>query len=610
MIAARLVFLSLILLVGQSALSYDIEEVQRQIEEWGHQFTITENWVTQQDTIERMKLGGALPPANPPAEPTWRLPGPVEQRENIDWRDHNYGNYVSGIRQQGACGSCWAFASVALLESMKMISWTLPGTDPDYSEQYVLSCSGAGNCDSGNAHQALEFLSTTGTPPETCFPYEGDDGVPCESSCIEEEEYRNRIANVSYVTLDNVDVEAMKAALDFGPLVTFMQVFESFYGYDNGIYSAYGSDYTGVNHSVLVIGFDDALECWIAKNSWGTGWGEDGFFRIAYDSGCSFGFWTQAAEYRAPYGGPNWYVATDGDDVYNNGSAELPFASIVKGCNRVSSNDSVLVAPGQYSNQILSLAGRGFYLVGQGEVGGVILVGASVLSVASLEGSPEVNNFAFMGLLGSCVIFDSYPVFKKCVFSIDDLTSTPIVFGENATATFEQCSFIQCRSRLFDLVSMGEAASVQFVACIIAFNEDPLLYCDETSTVDMSCSLMWQTGHEYSGCFEGFEWINGNIWDDPQLCDVENGDYGLFLGSRCLPHHNECGIQIGAYGLQCGGDIQHVSLSGSDVDGNGSEENPYESIMWAITNSADYDTILIHPGRACNISSVNSVEAA
>ena len=591
---AKRIILAVILLIGQTALAYDFEKVQRQIDGWGHDFSIAENWVTQLDSIERLRLGGALAPLDPPIEPTWRPDGPKELRAYLDWRDHNYGNYVSGIRQQGSCGSCWAFASVALLESMKMISWTLPGTDPDYSEQYVLSCSDAGDCDSGNAHQALEFLSDTGTPPEACFPYEGDDGVPCGASCPETEEFRNRLVNVSYVTLDNVDIEVMKAALEDGPLVTFMQVYENFYGYDEGIYSAYGSDYTGVNHSVLIIGYDESLECWSVKNSWGTGWGEGGFFRIAFDSGCSFGFWTQTANYRAPYEGPNWYVATDGDDVYNNGSAEQPFASISRGGYRVSADDSVLVAPGHYSSQQLHL-NKQFVLAAQGTIGEVILDNAQILAFGST--SPKVLELSFQGASSSPgVIFESSPIFEKCVFSVDP--NYPISIMQNAAPIFRQCSFANCQETLFDMAPDGSQASIQFDACIIAYNEARLLLCGDQPNIDMSCSLMWENaGGDYSGCFEGFEDVNNNIqFYEPQFCDVESGDITLFLGSICLPDHNDCGIQIGAYGLGCGGEVLHVSVSGSDTEGDGSEQDPWQSIMWAVTQSAYYDTVLVHPG--------------
>jgi hypothetical protein len=77
-------------------------------------------------------------------------------------------------------------------------------------------------------------------------------------------------------------VAAIKDALvNYGPLVTTFNVYADFFGYDGGIYSYTSGAYQG-GHAVLIVGYDDANSCFIVKNSWGTWWGEAGFFRIAY----------------------------------------------------------------------------------------------------------------------------------------------------------------------------------------------------------------------------------------------------------------------------------------------------------------------------------------
>jgi len=579
---------------GSSALAYDLAEVQKQIDQYGLDFTVRENWVTRLDSTERARLGGGFPPTNSPPHPIWTYDGPPSTREYLDWRDHNGGNFVSGIRDQESCGSCWAFAAVALLESKKSIHYWMRDEDIDYSEQCVLSCSGAGSCEGGSAFDAAEYLSVTGSPPETCFPYLADDSVPCEASCPEAEDYLGRLSDVAWVTYENVDVQAVKNALEGGPVIAWFQIYESFYGYDEGVYSAYGSDYAEVNHYVLIVGFDDALQCWIVKNSWGMGWGEDGFFRIAYDSGCMFSHYTITADYRpSDYAGPGFHVATDGDDYYNDGSEGQPFASCNRARYSASDGDSILVRPGYYYEDTIDASCR-VIVTGVGETGDIIFEDAWMTAIGE-SGDEKVANLVFTGSAGSSlagIFFQSSPHFEKCIFSYGESWDFQIVSVESSPL-FYQCSFVGNSATLFDL----QSSTILFDACMIAHNEERLIHCDAESGVEMSCSLMWgNDGGDYTGCFEGLESVNGNLWDDPQLCEVEAGEYFLFLGSPCLPQHNDCDTNIGALGLGCGGDILHVSVSGSDTEGNGSEQDPWQSIMWAVTQSANYDTVLVHPG--------------
>jgi C1A family cysteine protease len=92
-------------------------------------------------------------------------------------------------------------------------------------------------------------------------------------------------------------VNAIKNALNtHGPLVTTMDVYDDFFAYDGGVYSYASGPYAG-GHAILIVGYDDPGEYFIVKNSWGIGWGEAGFFRIAYseiDSPVYFGEWTIA----------------------------------------------------------------------------------------------------------------------------------------------------------------------------------------------------------------------------------------------------------------------------------------------------------------------------
>jgi C1A family cysteine protease len=218
----------------------------------------------------------------------------------LDWRN-NGGNYVSGVRNQGNCGSCWAFAATAALESYTMISKRQPNTNLDLSEQVTLSCSGAGNCEQGGMPDAASnFFVSTGIPVESCYPYTATDGT-CAAACANWQASAYKLKSWSWVTTASgqTPVDAVKAALvDNGPLVMTMNVYYDFFSYTGGVYSHVSGGFAG-GHAILTVGYDDANQCFIVKNSWGAGWGESGFFRIAYSeitSDVEFGYETIAYE--------------------------------------------------------------------------------------------------------------------------------------------------------------------------------------------------------------------------------------------------------------------------------------------------------------------------
>ncbi|MBN1541229.1 hypothetical protein JW992_03715, partial [candidate division KSB1 bacterium] len=185
-----------------------------------------------------------------------------------------------------ACGSCWAFSAVAAWESRMLLAIGNPTLVIDKSEQFVLSCSD-GTCAGWNVAGATQFIYTTGCPEESCFPYGPPyDARPCGDACSNWQESAEKISSGCYLVLNAVptaaEVEAIKTALLDGPIAASMDVYEDFQSYGGGIYQYTSGDNLG-GHGITLVGWDDASSppSWICKNSWGTNWGESGFFRIA-----------------------------------------------------------------------------------------------------------------------------------------------------------------------------------------------------------------------------------------------------------------------------------------------------------------------------------------
>ncbi len=190
----------------------------------------------------------------------------------FDWRELNG---VTPIRNQGNCGSCWAFATAGIMESAIMIEDQL---NIDLSEQYLVSCNTKGwGCNGG--WWAHDYHQNPGAVLESCFPYQAIDAI-CKSDCP----YPYKIINWGYVDPDNdiPSVEALKTALyQYGPLAVAVAVDSYFQAYTGGIFDrSYNSS---VNHGVVLVGWNDAEQYWIIKNSWGISWGESGYMRIGYN---------------------------------------------------------------------------------------------------------------------------------------------------------------------------------------------------------------------------------------------------------------------------------------------------------------------------------------
>lgn len=194
-----------------------------------------------------------------------------------DWRDNEGRNWITPVRDQGNCGSCVAFATVATIEARARIQHAKADWSLDLSEADLFFCGAGRKCDEGWwPSYALEHASRRGVPEEGCFPYQDQD-MDCRMA--DDRDKRLLVVDESQEILD---VPARKEFIDqTGPVVACMAVYRDFLYYRSGIYRHVTGDLAGY-HAICCVGYSEQDRCWICKNSWGTGWGEQGYFRIAY----------------------------------------------------------------------------------------------------------------------------------------------------------------------------------------------------------------------------------------------------------------------------------------------------------------------------------------
>jgi len=197
---------------------------------------------------------------------------------HFDWRDYAGQNWMTSVKDQGGCGSCVAFGAVAAVEGQFKIQMNNPTFPIDLSETHLFSCSG-GTCAFGwYVSYTLDYLQANGTPDEACSPYRDWD-VPCSSSCSDWRSRAYKISSWSWIASDPTSIQA---ALQNGPLVATFDVYYDFFSYETGVYHWDHSSPWAGGHAVAIVGYDSIQQYWIAKNSWGAGWGESGYFRIGF----------------------------------------------------------------------------------------------------------------------------------------------------------------------------------------------------------------------------------------------------------------------------------------------------------------------------------------
>ncbi|MBN1540958.1 T9SS type A sorting domain-containing protein [candidate division KSB1 bacterium] len=259
----------------------DLEQIQQAIEEKNADWTAAENWVTRLSPEEQRRLCGAdLALPSDVQQQMIRLQPRQDLPSRFDWRDHN-GNWVTPVKDQADCGSCVAFAAAGSLEAWWRIHHADLDSIPDLSEQFMLSCTGMSCSEGWRTDLAYDFLIETGLPPETCLPYTASDQTLCDEACADYEQRVTRIPGWGWVTLYDGSVENIKNAVALHPVMAAFQVYDDFFSYRSGVYEHVWGEEAG-GHAIVIVGWDDATQSWICKNSWNSSWGMDGFFQIRW----------------------------------------------------------------------------------------------------------------------------------------------------------------------------------------------------------------------------------------------------------------------------------------------------------------------------------------
>ena len=246
-----------------------MERMRAEIDAQGYTFVVDFN-PAMQYTLEQ--LCNFRPELGPVGSPVERISRAAVKPPPPAGDAYFMSDYTS-VKDQGNCGSCWAFSTAGMYEAVLLRH----GINTDLSEQWLVSCNDDGwGCNGG--WFANSYYLNPGPVLESCFRYKAAD-LPCKDTCPH--------VYIASGSSNASNVSAIKNAIkNYGAVSCAVTATVYFQAYSGGVFN-YDSN-ASVNHAVVLVGWDDNLGssgAWRLKNSWGRGWGEGGLMWIEY--GCS-----------------------------------------------------------------------------------------------------------------------------------------------------------------------------------------------------------------------------------------------------------------------------------------------------------------------------------
>jgi len=197
--------------------------------------------------------------------------------KSMDWRNNNP-SVITPVKDQGGCGSCWAHATTELVEFAVA---TATGTLEPLSRQNIVDCTpnpndcgGTGGCEGATAELGFAYVKDKGMASESAYPYQGVD-----ATCNEGIAKSAKINGWVVLTPNNYTAVLIGVAT-VAPLAITVAA-NSWFDYSSGVFTGCGTDFD-LDNAVQLVGYgtDSGSDYWTVRNSWGEGWGEEGYIRI------------------------------------------------------------------------------------------------------------------------------------------------------------------------------------------------------------------------------------------------------------------------------------------------------------------------------------------
>merc|ERR1712224_223219 len=198
-----------------------------------------------------------------------------DRASTVDWSTD--ASVVNPVKDQGQCGSCWAFSAVGTVESAYALA---AGKLGSYAEQQLVDCStngGSQGCNGGFNQYGIAYIGQTGIAAESSYPYTATDGS-CRASSVSKELQAGAVTGYQSVGKNNA---ALISALTSAPVSVTVDADNTWQSYRSGVLSKSCGIFGQIDHAVIAVGYDTSADTFKIRNSWGSSWGEGVYVRIS-----------------------------------------------------------------------------------------------------------------------------------------------------------------------------------------------------------------------------------------------------------------------------------------------------------------------------------------